>query len=218
MKSTTTFICLAAALLPALAASVHAQTPATPDATNPTPPAAQSGGATPSPAPAPSDQSHPRHFPKIGIDLGAFFPTDAKTRNRFGSVWTSVGLGIGSADAPPSAGRFTLDIGLTAETNGSNYAYVLPVGIAYRRAFSAQSAETRPLFVQYYGVSLDAIGVDLRSKQDNVNSGVELTGGGSITLGTTVGRSAFVEARYSEIAKVEGFDLSGLGLTAGVRF
>lgn len=208
---------MAAALLPALACSVHAQAPGA-DNASAAPTTTPSGAAQPSPAPAPPAQHHTGHFPKIGIDLGAFFPTDSKTRNRFGSVWTSVGLGIGSADAPPSAGRFTLDVSFTSETNGNNYAYVVPVGVAYRRAFSAASAESGQFFVQYYGVSLDAVGVDLRSQQDNVHPGVELTGGGSLTLGTTVGKSAFVEARYSEIAKVEGFDLSGLGLTVGVRF
>ncbi len=217
MKSITSYIFVATALLPALAASVHAQAPATNNA-NPTPPAEQTATIPTTSAPAPTAQNRGRHFPKIGVNVGVYIPTDARTRNRFGNAWTSVGLGIGSADAPPSAGRFTLDFGLTAENSGNNYAYIVPVGIAYRRAFSAPSVASRRIYIPYYGVSLDAVGVDLKSPQDNVHPGVEVTGGGSITLGTTVGRSAFIEARYSEVAKVKGFDLSGVDLTVGVRF
>ena len=206
-----------AALIPASSA----QTP-TPDQAAPTnPPAATAtpprSGVSADQTPSSPQPTHQLRIPELGVDLGIFIPTASKTRNRFGSVWTSVGLGIGKIDKP-GTGRFGLDIGLTGVTNGSNYAYILPVGVSYRRALFSSDLTNGQAFIPYFGVSADVVGVDLNSPKDNVHSDVEVAGGGSLSLGTTIGRRAFAEARYAEISEVKGFDLSGLGLTVGIRF
>lgn len=73
-------------------------------------------------------------------------------------------------------------------------------------------------FIPYYGLSADLVAVDLRSPEDNVHSGFRLTEGGSALLGTTIGKSGFVEGKYTAIGKVKGFDLSGIKLAVGIRF
>lgn len=223
MRFATKYLLLSVVLASsALALPVYAQTPSSDQAAP--------SGATPSTAPpqagtpsSPASNSAPpsKHgfqVPELGVNLGIFVPSDAKTRNRFGSVWTGVGLGIGKVVMPSGGGSFGLDIGLSGESSGSNYAYIAPVGVSYRRAFNAADVKSGQTFIPYFGFSADLVGVDLRSPQDNVHPNIQLTGGGSASIGTTIGKRGFVEARYTEIARVEGFDLSGLGLTAGIRF
>jgi hypothetical protein len=206
----------------AMALPVYAQTPSTDQAApaGAAPSTASPQGSTSS-APGASSAPGSKHgfkIPELGINLGIFVPSDAKTRNRFGSVWTGIGLGIGKIYMPSGGGSFGLDLGLSGETSGSNYAYIAPVGVSYRRAFSAAQVKSGDTFIPYFGFTADLVGVDLRSPQDNVHPNVQFTVGGSASIGTTIGKSGFAEARYAEIGRVEGFDLSGVGLTVGVRF
>ena len=92
---------------------------------------------------------------------------------------------------------------------------MIPVGANYIRAFgSREDAKTRP----YYGASLNLVPAKIRSLPDGVNTGIKLGYGGSAFVGTTLGRKTFVEARYRAISDIAGFNLSGLGLSAGIRF
>ena len=168
-------------------------------------------------APAP-EKKHGFEIPKIGIDLGLFVPSDGKTRSRFGNSWGNIGIGIGRPDKPSGTGRIGLDFGVINKSSGDHHAFIAPLGVYYRRAFSAGDVTERHTVIPYYGVSADLVGVDLRSPQDNVHSGLRFTAGGSAVVGMTIGASGFAEAKYLAIGKVKSFNLSGASFTVGVRF
>lgn len=190
------------------------------------PPAAPSRPLPPAPAARPDappegkgkPKEHGFQIPKVGIDFDAFMPSSAKTRNRFGGNWGGIGIGIGRPDHPSGTGRFSFDFSTQYKKSGNHHAFAAPLGISYRRAFSAESLTNGSTFIPYYGVSVDVVAVDLRSVEDNVHSGFHFTAGGSALIGTTIGASGFAEAKYQAVGKVKGFELSGLKLSVGVRF
>lgn len=182
----------------------------------PPPAAAQ----TPPPQTEKKQQEKKRGFqiPKIGVNYNIFLPSSGKTRDRFGKTWGGIGLGVGRPDRPSGSGRLSLDFSTEYRKSGDHHAFAAPLGVSYRRAFSADALERGSTFVPYYGVSADLVIVDLRSPEDGVHSGFRLSEGGSLLVGTTVGASGFLEAKYTAIARVKGFDLSGASLSVGVRF
>jgi hypothetical protein len=183
--------------------------------TPPVPPATVSA-----PAPEqPEEQNKPqRRRLRFGVNVGTFFPSSGKTRNRFGSSWLNFGIGVGSVRRATSRGRFAVDFSLfSRQGDDDNRAFFAPIGVEYRRALLSRSTETDKL-IPYAGASANVVFADIRSDQDNVHSGFRTTVGGSIFVGTTVGESGFIQAKYLGIGKIKGFDLSGMSLTAGVRF
>lgn len=177
-------------------------------------------GPPPSPAPVPdpapseppSDPAPRRGRFRIGPQVGFFLPTAGKTRNRFGDSWFSFGVGFGPVEQAKSQGRFGVDLNFYSETSGDNRAFFAPLGLSYRRALSQGN------LTPYVGASVNVVFADLRSREDNVTSGFRAGGGGSVFLGATFNDNGFFEARYLAVSKIRGFDLSGLDLTAGIRF
>jgi len=163
-------------------------------------------------------KKHGFEIPKIGIDASLSVPSGGKTRSRFGKTWTIIGLALGRPDSPSAAGRFGPDFDVTQTSSGNHHAFVAPLGVRYRRAFSANDVQRKRPLIPYYGVAADFVVLDLRSPEDNVHSRFRLGYGGSAVVGTTVGASGFAEAKYLAIGRVRGFDLSGASITVGVRF
>ena len=213
------YITLALLLLtPAFVSPASAQdaAPAAPDTAAP-------AAAASTAAPTDSTKTDPPkkkgfQIPKIGIDVDTFMQTSGKTRSRFGSSVVGVGFGFGRPDRPSGAGRLSFDFSTQYKKTGDHHEFMAPIGISYRRAFSAEDLVRDHTFIPYYGVSADLVAVDLRSVEDNVHSGFHFTAGGSALVGTTVGKSGFAEAKYLAVGKVKGFDLSGIKLSVGVRF
>lgn len=205
---------------PPFAAPASAQAPApAPSAPAPAAPSA------PPPAPAPKPEGgtdkpkkHGFQIPKVGVDFDIFMPTSGKTRSRFGKNWGGIGFGFGRPDRPSGTGRVAFDFSSQYQKSGNHHAFIAPLGVSHRRAFDAGDLTRGSTFIPYYGVSADLVAVDLRSVEDNVHSGFRFTAGGSALVGTTIGASGFVEAKYLAVSKVKGFDLSGLKLSVGIRF
>jgi hypothetical protein len=231
-RSRTTALSSALMLATALLLpGAHAQT--MPDATPPVtdaPPAATAPDTTPPTVTAPAmpdtttaapatpsatpDQSSSKSKFRIGPTVGVYIPTDGKTRNRFGSDWLSLGLGFGPITAITTKGQLGFDLNLQYQQHSGNHILLIPLGIGYRVALTdTPGAKTVP----YVGVTADAYVIDLKSNQDNV-SGTHVTGGGAALIGVNFGDSANIEARYQFVSSSQGFDLSGLNLTAGYRF
>lgn len=210
-------------LLPALLAGPifaqagqPAQIPASPQAVPSSPQAA----ADPTPD---EEKKHASHLPKLGVNLGVFFPSNGKARDRFGKSWTSFGIGIGRPERPSATGQVSFDFSTEYKKSGDHHAFIAPIGVAYRRAFSAadlrvNSEGASRTFIPYYGVSADLVVLDLRSPEDDVHSRFRLTEGASALVGTTVGASGFAEAKYLAVGSVKSFNLSGFSVTAGIRF
>ena len=176
-------------------------------------PIAQIGQAAPETAPTPpAAQAKSRRF-QIGPEVGVFLPMAGKTRDQFGSAWLSLGLGLGSVNTVTTRGQVAFDLQVLYQKKGDNHAFLAPVGIGYRQAFSQSGPN-----VAYYGITGDLELADLRSGDYNVHSGLRTGFGGSALLGVNFGTSGYFEARYLEVSRIKSFDLSGLNLTAGYRF
>ncbi|MCW3059036.1 MAG: hypothetical protein JWQ02_857 [Capsulimonas sp.] len=186
----------------------------------PTTPVEPAAPAVTEPAPAavsnePSgDEDRPsRHRLMFGVDYTLYLPTDAHTRDRFGSSWSSLGLGIGGVGQSGKNSRWSPEFNLVIQTKGDNHVVMAPIGLSYR-VHSGTMAAAQP----YTGASLGLLVVDLRSKEDDISSGTSAGAYGSVYAGVSFKDSYFVEARYYAANKVRSFDLSGASLSAGIRF
>lgn len=175
----------------------------------------------PSPPPQMPPPPPPPHHPHIilGINAGVFVPSSGKARNRFGDDWWSTGIGIGAIHQASGHGNFGFDLRTQYQTSSNDErVFVGAVGVEYRRRFDTDPGAWRAQYVPYYGATLDVMGLYLNSPEDNVSDSLDATVGGSVFVGTTVGQQEFIEVRYQALPDVQGFNLSGTSLTAGVRF
>ena len=150
---------------------------------------------------------------RFGPELGAYLPTNSRTRSTFGSTWVNVGLGIGGIPRARAGGRVEFDLGLYGTSKRDRAILVAPIGVSYRRALGT-GINGGP----YAGASADLFLTQLRSDSEGIRSRIRGTGGGSVFLGTTFEERAYVQARYFLLGKIRGYDLSGLNLSTGYRF
>lgn len=177
--------------------------------------AAEDTQAPPPPPPgAPAEEPRPRRRFRFGPEVGVFIPANAKTRDRFGASWTDLGPGFGAVRQAGPRGRLEIDVSVFRESRGNRRAFFAPVGVGYRRDLAAGGGA----FIPYAGASVNLVLADLRSDADGVRSGLRAGGGGSLFVGSTLGRNAYAEARYLAVSRIKGFDLSGTSLSLGVRF
>lgn len=80
------------------------------------------------PAPA---QNKRRRLPPLGLDIGVYIPTSSRTRQLFGSKWTSYGPGIGSV-AAPGKGELKFEFDVLTASKGRNKAMIIPLFLEYR--------------------------------------------------------------------------------------
>lgn len=202
---------LVALALILLIPAAHAQTAETP----PAPPVI----SAPAPETSTPEQQSVSARPKtsnrfrVGPEVGIFLPTSGKARSQFGSSWISLGLGLGSIGQVPAKGQTSFDLQVLYQSRGDNHAFLAPLGVGYRKALSESGSAST-----YVGVTGDLYLADLRSADYNVHSGIRTGFGGSLLVGESFGDSGFLEARYLFVSQIQGFDLSGLNLTAGYRF
>ena len=76
----------------------------------------------------------------------------------------------------------------------------------------------KPPFIPYVGISADLAIGEIRAAADGVHSGIRTGAVGSAFFGLNIGDNAFVEARYQQSTVIKSFDLSGVKLSAGIRF
>ena len=168
----------------------------------------------PAPSPAPKTEA-PRKRIRFGPQLGVYLPTNGKTQDRFGKNWTNIGIGIGSISDIHRSGRLALDIDFISNSrNSEEKIFLAPIGLAYSVGLGKQDGSA----AAYAGVSANLVVASLRSDQDRLPTRTSATGGASVFLGTRFSESGYAEVRYNGIAKIRGFDLSGINLTAGFRF
>lgn len=208
----------------------------------------QNPNAPNQPAPPAPQQPAPTRKPKydiyIGPDAGVYLPTSAKTRGRFGSEWSSFGVGIFPVSTPSSRGHFSASLDALSQSNGNDYAYFGLFGVQYRQAILPHlsekptteppkpqpgnqpqpgnppkpAPERKPNYIPYYGFSAyEAIG-DLRAVEDNVHSGIRTGVAGAAFFGVQYRDRAYIEAKYLQTSVLKSFDLSGFTLNIGYRF
>lgn len=164
--------------------------------------------------PAPSAPSKPKPRFRIGPEIGFYLPTNSKTRDRFGNLWSTLGLGIGQIDPVTTKGQTAFDLHLLYQKKGDNSVFLAPIGVSYRQALSQNGGSSTP----YAGASLDLLLASIHSKEDNVGGGLKTGVGGSVFIGVNLSQNGYVEARYLLTSDLSGFNLSGLNISAGYRF
>jgi hypothetical protein len=185
--------------------------PAPPVETPPNPPAQ----LAPPPSPSPSEESEGRQKRlRFGPQVGIYLPTDARARDRFGTSWSNVGFGIGNISDIHQNRRLALDISFISNSRGDSKVFLAPIGLAYSIGLGNQTRST----AAYTGISANLVIASLRSDSDNLPTRTNVTGGAAVFLGNRFSESGYIEARYNAMGKVRGFDLSGINLTAGLRF
>ncbi|BDI28139.1 hypothetical protein CCAX7_001900 [Capsulimonas corticalis] len=217
----------ATAAVPRFAAAQDAAPAVGPNASEPgaAPSGAAPSGASPAMTPnaatpaastdsAPAPESKPAHHRlMIGADYQLYLPTNSHTKDRFGSSWSSIGLGIGGVGQSAAHSIWAPELNVIYQSKGDNNVLIVPIGVTYRTHSDASGGAT-----PYTGASAGLLVVNLKSKDDNVPSGTSGGAYGSIYAGVSLKENYFVEARYYATSKVRTFDLSGASLTAGIRF
>lgn len=177
---------------------------------------------SPEPATAPAQvspesvEAKPRKLPRIGVNVSSYFPTSSKTRRTFGSSWTSVGLGFGSTLVAKT--KIYPDFALFRQKDGDDRLFALAAGARYLMPLGQRiDVANPPKYAPYAGIGLNLLYANI----DAPSAGTDDKGfglGASATLGTTLGRTFFVEGRYSLFSQTADFNLSGAQLLVGARF
>ena len=157
-----------------------------------------------------------RKFPKIGVDVSAYFPTSSKTRRTFGSTWTSVGLGLGTSLVAKA--KIYPDIRFFKESKNNDDLFAVAAGARYLVPLGKIiDPVTPPNFAPYAGFGLNLLYAKIDAPSTNTDDksfGI----GANAAIGTTLGRTFFVEGRYSLFSSAADFNLSGAQLMVGARF
>jgi len=110
-------------------------------------------------------------------------------------------------------GHYNIDVSLMSHSSSSNAAYLLPVGIEYRRGL----AEDKPT-IPYVATVLDVVPTDIRSITDNVSWGIRTGYAYGLFAGLDIGNNARLEGGYRWFTDIAGYNFSGAYLSAGFRF
>jgi hypothetical protein len=194
-------------------------------AQQPSPPPEAPPPSSASPAPAPPDSATPpdkgndeppRPRFLIGPEVGVFFPSNARTRDAFGSHFTNVGIGLGALQQRSERGAIGFDLSFVTNRNKESNLFVAPVGLLYARRLGNGGSSVVP----YAGASVNLFLVNMKTTKGDydVKAGFRSGFGTSVFAGTTIGRSVYLQARYLVATEVSGFDLSGLNVSTGLRF
>src|SRR3569833_1100394 len=166
--------------------------------------------STPPPAEAPPAENPPaEHHHKfvIGINGGLYFPTSGKAQNRLGNTWWSAGIGIGAIPRVTGHGNWDVDLRTQYQTGATSaHVFVCNLGLEYRRRFDTSKDGGNKEYKPFYGVSADAVFIDLKSPLDNVSSGLNVVPGASVFVGTNIGRQELITLRYDAMSDVKGFN------------
>ncbi len=200
-------IAAAAVLLTTAGLSVPARAQQQPQA----PEATQTPPAPPTYPEAPQESRPRRESFRIGPEVGFFLPSDKKTRDVFGDSWTSFGVGLGKVTSAEDQRPLGFDVYVLYKSRNGNRALLIPIGLQYRRPLNKGRTAA------YAGVSADLIPGEIRVPAEN-RRGFKVTAGASAFIGTTIGTDAYVEARYLVAGSLNSYNVSGLNLSAGIRF
>lgn len=193
------------------AAPVWAQTPVTPP-TDQLPPAPAANAPKTA---APASSRHERRF-QLGVEVGAARFTDATTRERFGQ-----GFFIAPSFFPLSSastkGTIQPDFDFTYSGRNGNRLIMGLLGAEYRRALTGDGT-THPPTQFHVGVNLGLVPASIRSPLDGVDSGLKFGVGGGVAAGYLIKQRIDLDARYTAISRIKGFNLSNMRLEMDVKF
>lgn len=172
--------------------------------------------ATPTPTPSPETTveapAKKRRGFRPGVEVGFFRFNSSATGDTFGGNGISISPAFGVIRAATRRGSVRPDFGLNISRSNGNTLVFLPIGARYILGLSDKTNQP------YIGASLNAVPAYTKIETLNLGGKFELAVGGSAFAGYNFGDRFNVEARYFQISKVRGFDLSHFEFAAGVRF
>jgi hypothetical protein len=148
----------------------------------------------------------------LGPQADVYFPTSSKTQDAYGSSWTSISVGIGSAYQANPQGSISPFLTILYNTHDSNRAFLLPVGVGYEKSLSSSPTSG------YYGIDAVLLAADQLAPSYGVHSGFRYGGGVRPLVGYEFGRNAYVQGSYLFASSIKSFDFSGATIEAGFRF
>ena len=150
--------------------------------------------------------------PRFGLKVGQYRYASSQTRNTFDGNSLSISPDYSRAVTPDKRGRLRFDFGFNSSSDGDNRLIFVPVGVGYRATTGEGST------LPFYGGSLNVAPTYLKVPDQNKDGKLSFAVGGSAFAGVQFNQKFTIEARYFLFSKVRGYNLSGLELSAGVRF
>lgn len=154
----------------------------------------------------------------LGIDVGAYYPTNSTIRGVYG---TGIKVGISPVTHIRSDNwHLDGDVSLITDNHNGNKLFILPVNVAYERAFGPDDSDSQP-FVRLSvgavyndhtfdvdsslvpGIARPAISTTSHFSSKTVGADA------AIEVGTVLSRKLRLSARYNLFSKSDGFDFSG---------
>jgi len=158
-----------------------------------------------------SKESDKREKKKIRVSLNyyGFFPRDSETRDNFGQVWGSIGIGLFRPERP-NKWAFAWDATFLTK-NGTSKALLIPVTVGAERGLG-KDPDWQPYFAVRVG--------PFYGKVDNSVKGPDASKIGltaNFALGSVIHQKYLLEARYDWFPSIAGNDLDGFTVTLGVK-
>jgi len=140
-----------------------------------------------------------------------YYPSSAKTQNRFGDSWPSIGISVAWRDKNTDPRKIELRLDGMGRSSDSVKALIFPLGIGVSQRLSSSKN-----FVTYAGVSANVYFGKVVSVPDHVNTGWHITAGPGAYVGANIGSRFNIQASYYGVPSLGGFGLSGFNLSAHI--
>lgn len=141
-----------------------------------------------------------------------YYPTDAKTKARFGDSWPSIGLSVAWRDKKTDPRKIELRLDGMGRSSDSVKALVFPLGIGISQRLSSSKNLTT-----YAGVSGNLYFGKVVSDPDSINTGWRMVAGPGAYVGANIGDRFNVQASYYGVPSLGGFGLSGFNISAHIQ-
>ena len=148
----------------------------------------------------------------LGAEIGYFHFSSSRTSDTFGGNGFSISPAFGSIRVAKRRGQLRPDFGLNVSSSSGNTLVFVPIGARYVVGLSDKTNQP------YVGASLNVAPVYTKIKTLGIGGKVQFAGGASAFAGYNFGNRFNLEARYFELSKVRGNDLSHFEIAAGARF
>lgn len=162
------------------------------------------------PAEEPGKAKHTKRLVLVPA-YNMYYPTDAKTKSRFGDSWQSIGLSFAWRDKNTDPRKIELRLDGMGVRGSDRSAYIFPLGIGLSQRLSSSKSVTT-----YAGVSANVYFGKIKCAPDHVNTGWRMAAGPGAYLGANIGSRVNVQASYYLVSGLGGFGMSGLNLSAHV--
>ncbi len=146
----------------------------------------------------------------VALTAGVFMPLSSDTKDTFGSSFTRIALT--SFDMQKSADwKFIMEAGSYSFSDSDTKLRMIPITAGFERAIGDQERATLPYVAVKAGPYFGRISDSLLGSDNHVGLNV------NASLGVVIKNRFYVEGRYDYFSSMEGFNLDGLSISAGIK-